>query len=375
MFLGRELEVLRAEKFAQELPSVQKVQEVLQIIDHAYVDNVSDKKLIDGAVKGMLEALDDPYTHYLDAKHFDMFKEHTTGHFVGVGIIISESKNKELIVVSPIKGTPADEAGIKENDVITKIDDKPTKGMNSDQAVRLIRGKRGTKVTLTMRRENVKEPLVFSLIRDKITIPNVDSKVLESNIGYLHLHEFNGRTGKDLREHYNKLKSNGVKGVILDLRNNPGGILEEAVGVASMWIPSGPIVKIKSRTGEIKSENAVGGADKDMPLVVLVNKHSASASEIVSGALQDYGRAIIVGETTFGKASVQTVVDLPDGSGILLTTDKYLTPKGRMIHKTGVKPDIKVEVDSKAKDDVQQKKAIEVLQELISGKRKLKAAA
>ena len=375
MFLGRDLEKKSADRFAQGLPSVQKVEEVMQIIDHAYVERVSEKKLIDGAVEGMIGALNDPFTHYLDRTHYDVFKEETSGHFDGVGIMLDVTKDKELVVVSPIDGTPAAKAGVKANDIITKIDNKPTKGMSSDQAVKLIRGKRGTKVVLTMRRESVKEPLVFNLIRDKIDIPNVSHKVLEGNIGYLRLHQFNEQTSSDLKKHYNELKAAGVKGVIFDLRNNPGGILEEAVEVGSMWIPSGPIVKIKSRTGYVDSKNALGSADETMPLVVLVNKGSASASEIVAGALQDDRRAILVGETTFGKASVQTVIDLSDGSGILLTTDKYLTPKGRMIHKKGIKPDIEVKFDHKAKEDIQRDKAIEVLKELISGKRKLKPAA
>lgn len=236
------------------------------------------------------------------------------------------------------------------------------------------------------------------MTRAQINIPNVSSEKLDNDIGYLRLHQFNEQTKVDLRKHYNDLKSQKVKGVILDLRNNPGGILEQSVDVGSMWIKSGPIVKVKSRTGHVESHNAAGGADEKMPLVVLVNKGSASAAEIVAGALQDYGRAIIIGETTFGKASVQTVINLSDGSGLLLTTDKYLTPKGRLIHKKGIKPDIVVKFDPhedkgdtgksgedkevlpeddprKPLRDIQLDKAKEVLRELISGKRKLKEAS
>lgn len=376
MFLGQTLEKQKTEAYRQGLPSVQKVQEVFSIIDHAYVEEISDKKLINGAVEGMLEALDDPYTHYFDKTHFDKFMEDTTGHFDGVGIVISENKDKELVVISPIDGTPADKAGIKENDVITKIDDKATKGKNSDEAVKLIRGKRGTKVKLTIRREGSKAPLVFNLVRAQINIPNVSSEKVDGDIGYLRLHQFNEQTQADLKKHYEELKAQKVKGVVFDLRNNPGGILEQSVDVGSMWIKSGAIVKVKSRTGQIESRNANGGADEEMPLVILVNKGSASAAEIVAGAMQDYKRAVIVGETTFGKASVQTVINLSDGSGILLTTDKYLTPKGRMIHKKGIKPDIVIKFDPhKDKEDVQLKKAEEVLRELISGKRVLKAAS
>ena len=376
MFLGQTLERQKTEAYREGLPSVQKIQEVFSIIDHAYVEEVSDKKLINGAVEVMLEALDDPYTHYFDKTHFDSFIEETTGHFDGVGIVISENKDKELVVISPIDGTTADKAGIKENDVITKIDDKATKGKSSDEAVKLIRGKRGTKVKLTIRREGSKETLVFNLVREQINIPNVSSEKIDGDIGYLRLHQFNEQTQADLKKHYEELKAEKVKGVVFDLRNNPGGILEQSVDVGSLWIKSGAIVKVKSRTGQVESRNASGGADEEMPLVILVNKGSASAAEIVAGAMQDYKRAVIVGETTFGKASVQTVINLSDGSGILLTTDKYLTPKGRMIHKKGIKPDIVIKFDPhKDKEDVQLKKAEEVLRELISGKRVLKAAS
>ncbi|NCO65723.1 MAG: hypothetical protein COW32_08600 [Candidatus Aquicultor secundus] len=375
MFLGKVLEQQRAEKYAQELPSAQKVQEVLQIIDHAYVEPVSDRKLINGAVEGMLKALDDPYTHYLDAKHTSAFEEEMSGHFDGVGLMLSEDKSRNGLVVAPMEGAPAEKAGVKLNDVIVKIGKQSTKDMGSDKAVKLIRGKRGTQVTLTMRREGAKDLLVFKLTREQITIPNVVEKKLNGNIGYIRLYQFNESTTADIKKHYNSLKSQGVKGLILDLRHNPGGILTEAVSTASLWIPSGPVVKIQNRNGDIDSKNAEGGADAKMPIVVLINKGSASASEILSGALQDYGRAVIVGETSFGKACVQTVIKLEDGSTILLTTDKYLTPKGRMIQKKGIKPDVVVKFDHKNPKDNQLQKAIEVMNDVISGKRKLKLAS
>ncbi|MDI6715463.1 MAG: S41 family peptidase [Actinomycetota bacterium] len=373
--VGTVLEKHRAELYAQSFPSVDKVAELLNIINHAYVEQVPTEKLIDGAVRGMIEALDDPFSHYMDRKHFDMFQEQTSGHFDGVGIELSQSKDKQLMVYMPIEGTPAYKAGIKAGDIIIKVNNKSTEKMGLDEAVKLIRGKRGTTVTLTIHREGVKEPLVFKLVREQIKIPNVFSKKIDDDIGYIRLHEFNEDTTNDIKSQVDKLKSQHVKGLILDLRNNPGGLLEEAVGLASLWIDSGPIVRIKSRSGNIESREALGGADTKTPLVVLVNKGSASASEIVSGALQDYGRAVIVGETTFGKASVQTVVNLEDGSAVLLTTDKYLTPKGRMIHKKGIKPDVVVKFDRKAAKDNQLDKATEIVRELISGKRKLSAAS
>lgn len=382
MFLGRVLEHSRAERYAQGLPSVQKVQEAVHIIEEMYVDDVSMKKVITGAVKGAIDAVGDPYSHYLDLTHYNAFKEQAEGHFDGVGIVVSESKNHEIVVVSPIEGTPAFKAGIKTHDVIIKINNKPTKGMTVDAAVKLIRGKRGTAVSLTMRREGEKNPLTFKLVREQINIPNVTSKKINKDIGYVRLIQFNERTSDEVKEHYDKLKSQGVKGIIFDLRHNPGGILEEAIDLGSMWIPEGPIVKIKSREGDIDSQDATGGADITTPLVVLVDKGSASASEVVSGALQDHGRAVIVGETTFGKASVQGIFNLSDGSAIVITTDRYLTPKGRMIHKKGIKPDVVVKLDNKnnkdkkkqgkqEKKDKQLDKAIEIMNEFLSGKRKV----
>lgn len=373
MFTGKYIEQRDQQKFAQELPSVQKVAEVLDIIDQHYVESVSDKKLISGAINGMIEALGDPFTHYQEAKCYNAFKEEMTGHFYGVGISLSEEKSPdgELLVERPIPNTPAARAGIKERDIIAKIGDKTTKGMKVEDAVKLIRGEKGTKVSLTIKRNGVKDPMVFEIVREQINTPNVFSKKLDNDIGYLQIYEFNAETGNEARKQYDKLKADGIKGLILDLRGNPGGLLDQAVDLASLWIPSGPIVKTRSRMGHERSENALGGADTQMPLVVLVNKGSASASEIVSGALQDYGRAVIVGETTFGKASVQSVITLSDGSGLLLTTEKYYTPKGRMIYKKGIKPDVEIKFEHNGKKDNQLEKAKEVIREIFSGKRKL----
>jgi carboxyl-terminal processing protease len=371
MFLGKSIEQRYAQDYASDIPSVDKVGEVLQIIDHAYVDPVSDRKLVNGAVQGMVDAIGDPFTHYLDATHFKAFNEETSGHFDGIGVVVSEGKTKELVVVKPIEGTPAARAGIKANDVIVKIGDKATRGMDQESAVKLIKGKAGTKVTLTIRREGEKKLLTFTLVREQINVPNVTSKMLKNQVGYARIEQFNQRTGEDLKKEFDKLSGEGMKGFILDLRQNPGGIVDEAVNVGSQFIQSGPIVKIKSKTGQIDSRDATGGADTTTPVVVLVDKGSASASEIVSGALQDYKRAVIVGTTTFGKASVQTVIRLSDGSGILLTTDHYLTPAGRMIHKKGIKPDVIVKFKKTDKTDVQLEKAQQVVQDLISGKMKL----
>jgi carboxyl-terminal processing protease len=375
VLLGRKFENDRHQEWKAPY-DLSKARHVMAIIDQSYVDKVAQSKLQEGAVKGIIDALGDPFTHYLEAKSFESFNEETDGFFDGVGIYISQNKNKELVVVAPIEESPAEKAGVKANDIIVKIDGKEVKGMTEDQAVDKIRGKRGTQVVLAMRRKGEKQLLEFKLTRDKITFPNVTSKKMSDGIGYIRIHQFNSETSPELVKKYGKLKNDGIKGLILDLRGNPGGVLEEAVRVGSVWIDKGTIVKVKKpRTGEVEPLYALGGADTKTPVVVLVDGNSASASEIVAGALQDYKRGILIGETTFGKASVQTVIKLEDGSGILLTTNKYYTPKDRMIHKKGIKPDIVVKADPKSKQDTQMQKAVEVIKELMSGKRKLKTVS
>jgi carboxyl-terminal processing protease len=375
VIIGRNIEAKNHPEWGSEYSlskfDLSKAQHVMAIIDKDFVDKVPQKKLQEGAVKGMIEALGDPFTHYLEAKSFESFSEETKGSFDGVGLYISQNKKKELVVVAPIEGSPAEKAGVKTNDIIIKIDGAETKTMSEDEAINKIRGERGTQVIIEVRREGEKELLKFTLTREKIKFPNVTSKELKDKIGYVKIHQFNSETSSELAEKYAALREKGIKGVILDLRGNPGGVLDEAVNVGSVWIEKGPIVKVKKpRTGEEEPLMAHGGADTTTQLVVLVDKNSASASEIVSGALQDYKRGILVGETTFGKACVQTVTPLEDGSGILLTTNMYYTPKDRMIHKKGIKPDIVIKADPKAKEDVQLIKAEEVLRELMSGKRK-----
>jgi carboxyl-terminal processing protease len=374
--LGRKLENTKHPEW-QTPYDLSKAQHMMALIDKDYVDKVNMDKLKEGAVQGIVDALNDPFTNYFNTKSYKSFTEDMNGSFSGVGIIFQQDKKtKELIVVEPIEGSPAEKAGVKAKDVIVKINSEPTKGMNQDTAVGKIKGKVGTQVTLSMRRDNAKKLIDFKLIRAEIILPNVTSKMLKNKIGYVRIHDFNAKTSDKLVEKYNTLLDQDMRGLILDLRGNPGGILDEAVRVGSVWIDKGVIVSIKRpRTGDTSPEYALGGADTKTPVVVLVDKYSASASEIVSGALQDYERAILIGETTFGKACVQTVTPLDDGSGISLTTDYYYTPKGRMIHKKGIRPDIVVKADAKSKEDVQMKKATEVIEELISGKRKLKKAS
>ncbi|MFQ5574291.1 MAG: S41 family peptidase [Terriglobia bacterium] len=324
--------------------SVDVVDEVFNKIRLNYVDKVSESKLKQGAVQGMIEALDDPYSQYLSSSEFKSLQEQTQGHFFGVGIEIGV-RDERIVVVSPIKGTPAEEAGIRAEDQITAVDGKSIEGQKIEQVVKQIRGPKGSPVVLTIERKGEDEPLKFRLVRAEISIPNLSSEIIDKDMGYIFLHTFNGGATTDLKKAVTELAGEGAKGFILDLRNNPGGSLEEAIGVASVFIDSGPIVKIKNRKGKIRSELARGQADRDTPLVVLVNKGSASASEIVAGAIQDTKRGTLVGEKTFGKGSVQTVISLRNDSGLIITTDAYLTPKGRQVNKKGITPDTKVSLE------------------------------
>jgi len=289
----------------------------------------------------MLSTLD-PHSAYMTA---DMYKEmqvETKGEFGGVGIQIGVKENR-LAVIAPIEGTPAHRAGVKAGDFITKVNDETTKDLTLMDAVQKMRGPKGSKVNLTIQREGVPEALQFTLVRDTIKIESVKSKVLD-NIGYVRLTQFQESTGRDLSKVLKQFKEQKLQSTILDLRNNPGGLLTSAVEVSEQFLPSGKLVVYTKGRESKKDEWVSKGKDQmdDSPMIILVNEGSASASEIVAGALQDYGRAVIVGTTSFGKGSVQTILPLGDGSGLRLTTAKYYTPKGRSIQSTGITPDIVV---------------------------------
>ena len=305
-----------------------------------------------GAIKGMLNTLY-PHTSFMPPEVYKEMQVDTKGEFGGLGIQIG-IKDNMLTVIAPIEGTPADKAGIKAGDKIIKIDGKPTKDMTLIDAVGKLRGQKGTKVTITILREGVADPLDVVITREVIKIQSVRSKIVEGNIGYVRITQFQEQTGDDLKKALKKLESDKVQSLIIDLRNNPGGLLTMAVEVSEQFVESGKlIVFIKDRKGE-KDEfiSRITGPVKSYPMVVLVNEGSASASEIVAGALQDWGKAIVVGTQTFGKGSVQTVIPLSDGSGLRLTTAKYYTPKGKSIQSTGIIPDIVIKppVPKTAKD-------------------------
>mgnify|MGYP000161340392 FL=1 len=299
------------------------------------------------AIRGMLASLDDPYTRFLDPKEFKQMQIDTSGELTGVGIQITLDKDtKEIVVVSPIEGTPASKAGVQPKDVIVSIDGESTKGMTTEDAVKLIRGQEGSEVTLGLRRKG--EVVTVPLKRARIEINAVESRLNTGSdgtkVGYIRLKQFNAKASREMRTAIRELEKQGAQGFVLDLRSNPGGLLEASVDIARQWLDEGTIVSTKTRDGIQDVRRATGSAVTDRPVVVLVNEGSASASEILSGALQDNNRAVLVGQKTFGKGLVQSVRGLSDGSGLTVTIAKYLTPKGTDIHKNGIRPDVPVEL-------------------------------
>lgn len=319
--------------------------EVLDRIKSAYVEPVDDKTLLESAITGMLSELD-PHSSYLKPDALKELQTTTSGEFGGLGLEVG-MENGFVKVTSPIDDSPAQKAGVKAGDLIIKLDDSPVKGMSLTEAVDKMRGKPGTNIVLTIVRENVREPLKITLTRAVITVKSVKSKTLEAGFAYLRIAQFQVNTGENLEAAINTLKKENpvLKGIILDLRNNPGGVLQAAVDVSDAFIDQGVIVSIKGRTPE--SEMKYSATNKtlarNIPVVVLVNGGSASASEIVAGALQDHKRALIMGTQTFGKGSVQTILPLPNNHAIKLTTARYYTPKGRSIQAQGITPDIIVD--------------------------------
>jgi len=341
--------------------------EVLNLIRFEYVEKDIDlDEVVQGAIKGMLKALDDPYTRYMDPQALkreqeDMF----LGRFGGLGIIIS-IKDDQLTIISPIEDTPAYRAGIKAGDKMVEIDGKSTEGMELDEAVNILRGEKGTEVSIVIKRENVEEVLKITIIRDIIEVKAVKNEIMgkNNNLGYIRVTTFNANTEPELEEVLNEFKNNNdIQGIILDLRNNPGGLLDSAIDVASKFIKEGAVVHIKNRDGIVASMESRGNKYPEWPLFVLVNEGSASASEIVAGAIQDSGRGKLLGERTFGKGVVQQVFNLYNGSGIAITTSEYFTPSERSINHIGIEPDILVEPTEDGEQDMQLNKAIQYLEE------------
>lgn len=338
-----------ADQTAEEglpLDELRTFTEVFAKIKNDYVEEVDDRKLLEDAIRGMLAGLD-PHSTYLDKESYKELQEGTTGEFGGLGIEVG-MEDGFVKVIAPIDDTPAQKAGVMAGDLIIKLDDTPVKGLSLNEAVNRMRGKPGTKITLTIIRNGEEKPLEITLTRDVIKVNSVRSKTLEPGYGYIRISSFQANTGPDLHKELDKLKeenNNQVKGLILDLRNNPGGVLNAAVEVSDAFLNKGLIVYTEGRIKDSQLRfNAKPVDDTDnTPLVVLVNEGSASASEIVAGALQDNKRALIVGQKTFGKGSVQTILPMSNETAVKLTTARYYTPSGKSIQAEGITPDVTID--------------------------------
>lgn len=398
---GTSIHWSQSQAFFRESPK-EVIDEVWQLIDHEYVDETfndqdwqairtdylnrdyTDSTTAYDAIREMLDSLEDPYTRFMDPQEFRNMQIDTSGELTGVGIQISqEEETEEIVVVSPIEDTPAFEAGLRSGDVIVGIDGQSTEGMDLSDAVNLIRGPVNSEVTLTVVRDE--EEINFDLVRARIEIHPVRfayHSEQEGGVGYIRLTQFSANAATEMREAIQELEKRDVTGYVLDLRSNPGGLLYSSIDISRMWLSDGTIVSTVNREGTVDENVAGDRALTDKPLVVLVDGGSASASEILSGALQDNSRAVLVGTTTFGKGLVQSVRGLGDGSGVAVTIAKYLTPSGRDINTLGIEPDIIVELSDEEREylgedrerigtteDPQYAKAIEVLNDLLRGQR------
>ena len=348
---------------------VSEINNYRKIIDKYYLGEVDEEKLKEGAIKGYIEGLEDPYTEYISKEDMQDYLEDTMGNFVGIGIyMVQDTEENKIMVLSPIKNSPAEKAGIQPGDYIIKINDVEYKGEQMTEASNKIKGEEGSTVKLEIQRKE--EILTFEIKRENIIVNPVEGKVLENNIGYIAFSSFDEETAKEFKNKYEELSKQGITSLIVDLRNNGGGIVNVALDIAEYFAPKGSVLLYevdKNNNEEIKkSENE---PIINMPVIILTNENTASSSEILAGALQDLGIAKIVGTKTYGKGVIQEVLSLPDGSGIKITSEKYLTPNKREINKVGIQPDVEVElpetVDNilnvEEKDDTQLQKAVEML--------------
>ncbi len=343
------------------------------LIKSQYLNEVSTATLVNGAVKGMVDSLDDPYSVYLDQEAFKELNLQIEGAFGGIGVEIDLDPDKQLVVVSPLPGTPAAEAGLRSGDLISKIGEQETTNMTTIEAAGILRGEPGTTVSLEIMRKDEERTFTVELTREQISVPSVSGKMLEDtpDIGYVRVMHFNrASTNTQLYDELKKLQDADCRGLVLDLRGNPGGDLQAAIEVAGYFLKKGPVVRIINRGGEedVLYPSQVGAAVQ-VPFVVLVDGGSASASEIVAGAIKDSKSGILVGTDTFGKGLVQTVYNMNGKEGVKLTTNKYLTPDRHDIHKKGIIPDVVFEQPADVTMDLQLEKAIEILEEQMEGKK------
>jgi len=352
-----------------------KLSKVIWLLKKYYYEpkDISDQKLIDGAIDGIAASVNDPYTEYFTKKEFNEFVIQSKGTYFGIGVTIEPGEHY-IEVVTSFEGSPAYMAGIKPGDKIIKVNGISLTAKDIDKAASLMRGPKGTPVTVTVLRDGSSKPIDFKIVRDEIKIKTVSSKIFDNTIGYIKITNFDENTPQDFMAAYDKLKSSGCRALIIDLRFNPGGLLESVVDVASNFLKKGQlIVYLKDRYNNKQYFKSYKNGDTVTPLIVLTNRYSASASEILAGCLKDQKRAKIVGEKTFGKGVVQQVFELGDGSAIKITVSQYLLPSGAYINKKGIKPDIQVLQPKEYQDkmnvplnkDLQLKKAIEILKSSI----------
>lgn len=332
--------------------------QVWNIVDSDYVGKADKQERVYGAISGMLNSIGDPYTVFMKPNDSEQFQEDLSGSFEGIGAEIAMKKS-QLIIVSPLEGSPAQKAGLKPQDVIVAIDDDATEEMGLSEAVQKIRGKAGTTVKLTIVHEGVNEPKEYKIQRDKITVSSVKWEIKPGNIGYIKISQFGDDTTQLMRQAADEMTKKQVKAIIVDVRNDPGGLLTEAINVTSLFINPGTVVQRKYKDGRtIEDHTTESPLLKSPKLVVLINGGSASASEIFAGAIQDYKRGVLIGEKTFGKGSVQDMESLPGGAAVKITTAKWLTAKGRVVDGKGIEPDIKVEMKEDSQNDPQLERAL-----------------
>lgn len=334
------------------------VDQVYNVLRQGYDGELDEKKLLEGMKEGLAEATGDPYTEYFSAAGYKEFNQQLNGEgFSGIGAELGQDKDKNLIVVAPISGTPAFKAGIKPQDIIAEIDGQSTTGLSVDEAVSKIRGKKGTPVKLTLIRDKT-EAIELEIVRDDIKVPSVETRVLEGNVGYMKVSTFGDNTGSVARQQASELKSKGITSIVLDLRGNPGGVVDAAIDISSLWLPKGKLVMQEKRGDTVvKTYTSDGtGTFEGLPTAVLINQGSASASEIVAGALRDNDAAKLYGEKSYGKGVVQGIEPLGDGSQLKVTVARWYRPDGQNIDKKGINPDQKIEIsdaDSEAGVDTQ----------------------
>jgi carboxyl-terminal processing protease len=332
-----------AVKIIREREEFSKLYEAYDTLTNNYYTELDQSSLINGAINGMVESLDDPYSDYMSQEDAKTFHESISASFEGIGAEI-QAKEGHIVIVTPLKGSPAEKAGLLPEDIILSVDGKSLQGMSTTEAVALIRGEKGTKVKLTVKRGNT-DPTDLTITRDTIPIETVSGEMVEGEEGIakVQISNFSEHTYDELVEVLEDLQEKGMKGLVLDLRQNPGGLLDQAVKISSMFVPEGELLfQVEDREGNRKEYPSSGNANNDFPLVVVIDKGSASASEILAGAVSESAGVPLVGETTFGKGTVQRAENFKDGSNIKLTTEKWLTPKGNWVHKEGIKPDHEV---------------------------------